>query len=324
MKAIIFENYGGPEVLQYVDLPKPTPESDEVLIKIQAASLNAADWHIMRGKPYFMRLTFGLTKPKYNRFGCDVAGIIEAVGEGVNEFKAGDEVFADVSGDFQGFGACSEYLCIKASQLVRKPKALSFKEAASVPLAGVSALQGLRKGAIKKGDNVLIVGASGGVGTYAVQLAKVMGAHVTAVCSTSKLEMVRSLGADEVIDYKKQDFTEMPEKYDFIFAVNGSRPLTDFKKVLKPKGRYVMCGGSNRQIFEVLFFGWFHSRKNGQSFTPVIAKYAKSDLAYLADLANQGKIKPMIDREYALCETAKGMAYLEEGHAVGKVVIEVA
>ena len=323
MKAIIFNNYGGPEVLEYVDLPKPTPNASEVLVKIQAASLNAADWHIMRGKPYFMRLTFGLTKPKYNRFGCDMAGVIEAVGEDVKDFQRGDEVLADVSGDFQGFGACSEYLCIKADQLVRKPEKLSFKEAAAVPLAGVSALQGLRKGAITAGDNVLIVGASGGVGTYAVQLAKVMGAHVTAVCSTTKVEMVRSLGADEVIDYKKQDFTELPEKYDFIFAVNGSRTLVDFKKALKPQGRYVMCGGSNRQIFEVLFFGWMHSRRNGKRFTPVIAKYAKDDLVYLADLANQGKIKPVIDREYSLADTSKAMTYLEEGHARGKVLIQV-
>lgn len=321
MKAILFKNYGGPEVLEYTDLPKPAPKPDEVLIRIHAASLNAADWHIMRGKPYFMRLTFGLIKPKYNRFGCDLAGVIEAVGSEVTDFEIGDAVLADVTGGFQGFGACSEYLSVNQNVLVRKPENITFEEAAAVPLAAVSALQGLRKGQLKPGKRILIVGASGGVGTYAVQLAKVMGTHVTAVCSTSKMELVRSLGADEVIDYKQHDFTLLPEKYDFVFAVNGSRSLTDYKKVLTPKGRYVMCGGSNRQIFEVLFFGWLYTSKNGQQMSPLIAKSSKDDLSYVTDLVEQRKVKPVIDRMYPLEETAEAMRYLEEGHARGKIII---
>ncbi|HCX22938.1 MAG: alcohol dehydrogenase [Flammeovirgaceae bacterium] len=323
MKAIIFENYGAPEVLQYVDLPKPEPASDEVLVKIYAAALNAADWHIMRGKPYFMRLTFGIRKPKYNRFGCDMAGVVEAVGANVTEFKPGDEVFGEVSGDFKGFGACSEYLVLKEDRLVHKPKNLTLEEAAAVPLAAISAYQGLKKGRLKPSEHILINGASGGVGTYAVQLAKAFGAHVTAVCSSSKVEMVKKLGADVVIDYTQVDFISAHERYDMVFAVNGSRALREYRKILKPQGRYVMCGGENRQLFEVMIAGKFYSSKDGQQFAPVIAKYAKSDLIELKQLIEEGKVRPVIDKVFSLKDTNKAMAYLEEGHARGKIVIQV-
>ncbi|MEQ8472031.1 MAG: NAD(P)-dependent alcohol dehydrogenase [Marinoscillum sp.] len=325
MKAIIFEHYGAPDVLKFVELDKPVPQPNEVLVKVNAAALNAADWHVMRGKPYFMRLMFGLTKPKINRFGCDLAGVVESVGEEVEDFKIGDEVYGEVTGkNFDGFGAFREYLCVSPEDLTIKPTNLSFEEAAAVPLAAMSALQGLRKGNLRAGEHLLINGASGGVGTYAVQLAKVIGAKVTAVCSTSKMDLVKSLGADEVIDYKAIDFVESGMLYDMIFAVNGTRPLMHYKKALKPQGRYVMCGGGNRQLFEVQFLGGILSKKNGQQFHTLMAKSQKEDMIFLKELIESGDLKPVIDRTYPLKETSKAMEYLEEGHARGKIVLHIA
>lgn len=325
MKAIIYERYGSPEVLQYVDQEKPTPKPNEVLVKIKAASLNAADWHIMRGKPYFMRLMFGLTKPKINRLGCDLAGVVEAVGKEVTDFRAGDEVYGDVAGsDFDGFGAFREYHCVKPESITTKPNNLTFEEASAVPLAAISALQGLRRGNLKSGEHLLINGASGGVGTYAVQLARGMGARVTAVCSTSKVDLVMSLGADEVIDYTKTDFTATDVLYDMILAVNGTLPLLRYKRALNAKGRYVMCGGGNRQLFEVLFLGGILSRRNGQQFRSLMAKSNQEDLTFLKGMIEAGKIKPVIDKTYSLSDTRHAMEYLEEGHARGKIVLKIA
>ena len=323
MKAIQFKNYGGPEVLEYVDLPNPTPGPNEVLVKIQAAALNAADWHIMRGTPYFMRLAFGLFKPKFTRLGCDLSGVVEAVGEEVTAFSVGDEVCGEVSGGEVGFGAFSEYLAVKPERLIHKPTNLSFEEAAALPLSAITAWQGLKKGGLTAGEEMLINGASGGVGTYVIQLAKALGAHVTAVCSTGKIDLVKELDADEVIDYTQTDFVQQDKQYDMVFAVNGSNSIKDYKKVLKPQGRYIMCGGENRQLFEVMIFGGFYSKKGGQQFHPVIAKYSKNDLEAIKKLVEAGKVKPVIDRTYSLRDVAKAMAYLEEGHARGKIVLTI-
>lgn len=323
MKAIVYTKYGSPDVLQFKEVEKPTPKEDEVLIKVHAASLNAADWHYMRADPTLMRLSSGLLKPKNSFLGADVAGRIEAVGRTVTQFKPGDEVFGDLSEC--GRGTFAEYVCASENALALKPTNLSFEEAAAVPLAAVTALQGLRdKGKIQPGQKVLINGASGGVGTYAVQIAKSFGAEVTAVCSTRNVDIVRSIGADHVIDYTQEDFTQNGHRYDLILAANGYHSISDYKRVLSPKGTYVMTGGAMAQLFEVMLKGPWISMTGSQKMGNMLAKPNKNDLAFMKELLEAGKVKPVIDRCYPLSQVADAIRYIEEGHAQGKVVITVA
>lgn len=323
MKAIVNETYGSPDVLQLKKVPMPTPKHGEVLVKIIAAAANAADWHLLRPDPFLVRLEMGLFKPNKTILGGDIAGVVEAVGAGVTMFKSGDAVYGDLSGC--GMGGYAEYASVPERYLAMKPTNLSFEQAAAIPMAGITALQGLRDaGKVQAGQKVLINGASGGVGTFAVQIAKALGAEVTAVCSTGKVEMVRSLGADYVIDYKKEDFTLGSEKYDLIVAANGYHTLWQYRRVLRPHGIYVMIGGTNAQIFQALLLGPLLSMMGRQQFKTVVAKPNRADLDLMRALVEEGKVTPMIDRRYPLSEVAEAIRYLERGHAQGKVVINVA
>ncbi|MBU2491415.1 MAG: NAD(P)-dependent alcohol dehydrogenase [Bacteroidetes bacterium] len=320
MKAIEYKKYGSPEVLELNEIEKPSPKDNEVLVKVLAASVNAADWHLMRGEPFMARLAFGLFKPKIQILGADVSGKVEAVGKNVKDLKPGDEVFGDVSES--GWGGFAEYVCADENAFILKPVNMSFEESAAVPLASVTALQALRdKGEIKQGKKVLINGASGGVGTFAVQIAKYFGAEVTSVCSTGNLEMVRALGADYVIDYTKEDFTKNGKSYDLILAANGYHPILDYKRALSSKGIYVITGGSMSQLYQALLLGPFLSSKNGKKMGNILMKPNKKDLIFMKDVIEMGKVKPVIDKEYSFYETAEAIRYLEEGHARGKVVI---
>jgi NADPH:quinone reductase-like Zn-dependent oxidoreductase len=323
MKAIVSTQYGSPDVLQLTEVEKPTPGDNEVLVKVHAASVNAGDWHLLRGKPFLMRLMgYGLLKPKYRILGSDIAGRIEAVGRNVKQFQAGDEVFGNTA--TSGFGDFAEYVSVPEDALVLKPTTLSFEEAAAVPQAALVALQGLRdKGQIKPGQKVLIYGASGGVGTFAVQIATSFGAEVTAVCSTRNLDMARSIGADHVIDYTKEDFTCNGQQYDLILAVNGYHSLFDYKRALRPRGRYVMTGGSSAQMFQAMLLGPLVSMTGRQKMGNSAHKPNQKDLVFMKELLEAGKVVPMIDRRYPFHETAEAIRYLEEGHARGKVVIMV-
>lgn len=320
MRAVLHTKYGPPDVLRLEDIPKPIPTDDEVLVRVHAASLNAVDWHILRAKPFPIRLMgMGLLRPKHKVLGADIAGQVEAVGKNVMQFKQGDNVFGELSGC--GWGAFAEYVCVPENVIASKPADISFEEAAATPLAAVTALQGLRdKGQIRTGKRVLIHGASGGVGTFAVQIAKAFGCEVTAVCSASKMNMVRSIGADHAIDYTKEDFTRSGQQYDLILAVNGYRSLFDYRRALSPKGIYVMAGGSGAQMFQALL-GPLISRPAGKKMRSVGMKSNKKDLIFIKDLLESGKVVPVIDRRYPLNETAEAIRYLEEGHALGKVVI---
>jgi len=319
MKAIVHAEYGPPDVLQLKEIEKPTPKDDEVLVEVHAASVNAADWHLMRGKPFLMRLMgFGLTKPKNKILGSDIAGRIEAVGRNVKQFQQDDEVFGNIQGGF------AEYVCARESALVLKSPNASFEEAAAVPLASITALQGLRdKGKIQPTQKVLINGASGGVGTFAVQIAKSFGAEVTAVCSTRNLDVVRSIGADHVIDYTKEDFTKNGQRYDLILGANGYRWISDYKRALAPKGTYVMTGGSMAQLFQAMLLGPWISMSGSKKMGNLLAKFNQKDLIFIKELLEAGKVKPVIDRRYPLSEVPEALGYLEEGHARGKIVITV-
>ncbi|GHB76510.1 NAD(P)-dependent alcohol dehydrogenase [Persicitalea jodogahamensis] len=326
MKAIVFTEYGSPDVLRHEEIDKPSPGNGEVLVRVLAASINAADWHLIRGKPLIARLSLGLLKPKHQVPGLDMSGRVEAVGRDVKQFKAGDEVFADLSAS--GFGAFAEYACVPEHLLALKPENLTFEESAALPCAAITALQALRdEGQLSAGKKVLINGASGGVGTFAVQIAKAFGAVVTAVGSTGKLDLLRALGADHVIDYTKQNFTilaaqENGPKYDLILAANGYHPILAYKRSLKPGGRYVMTGGTSAQLFQALFLGPLLSRK-GKKLGALLAKPGHQDLFFLKSLIETGKIKPVIERTYKLGEVPEAIRYLEEGHARGKLVITV-
>jgi NADPH:quinone reductase-like Zn-dependent oxidoreductase len=324
MKAMVYTEYGSPDVLHLTEVEKPTPKDDEVLVKVHAASVNAADWRLLRASPFLVRfMGGGLLKPKNTILGADVAGRVEAVGKNVQKFKPGDEVFGDMAA--HGNGAFAEYVAVSENALALKPTKLPFTSAASVPMAGVTALQGLRdKGQIQPGQKVLINGASGGVGTFAVQLAKYFGAEVTAVCSTSKLDMVRSLGADHVIDYTQADFTKNGQHYDLILAANGYHPIADYKRALSPRGIYVMAGGDTAQLFQALLLGPWMSMIGSKKMGAVSAKLNQQDLAFMGALLETGKVVPVIDRCYPLSETAEAIRYVEQGHAKGKVVITVA
>jgi len=321
MKAIVYTKYGPPDVLQLKEVEKPAPRDDEVLIKVHAASVNSWDWDLLRGTPFLARLG-GLLKPKYKILGADIAGRIEAVGRNAKQFQPGDEVFGDISGC--SWGGFAEYVCARENALALKPASMKFEEAAAVPAAAISALQGLRnKGQIQPGQKVLINGASGGVGTFAVQIAKYFGAEVTGVCSTRNLDMVRSIGADRVVDYTKEDFTKSGQSYDLILAVAGYHPISAYKRALSPKGIYVMCGGSNAQMFQGLLLGPWISMIGNKKMVALSAKPNKEDLVFIQELVEAGKVVPVIDRRYPLSQVAEAIRYLEKGHAQGKVVITV-
>jgi NADPH:quinone reductase-like Zn-dependent oxidoreductase len=323
MKAIVYTKYGSPDVLQLKDVDKPAPRDGEVLIEVYAASVNAYDWHFLTADIFLVRLMGGgLLKPKNTRLGADVAGRVEAVGKNAHQFQPGDEVFGDLAG--HGNGSFAEYVSAPERAFALKPANLSFEEAAAVPMAAVTALQGLRdEGHIHPGQRVLINGASGGVGTFAVQLAKYFGAEVTAACSTRNVDQARSLGADHVIDYTKEDVTRSGQQYDLILAANGYHSLSAYKRALTPKGIYIMAGGSKAQIFEAMLLGPWMSKSGGKKMGGVSAKPNQEDLNFVKGLLDAGKIVPVIDRRYALSETAEALRYLGEGHARGKVVITV-
>jgi len=317
MKAIVYRKYGSPDVLKCEEIEKPTAGDDEVLIKVRAASVNPLDWHLMRGKPLFVRLVIGgLRKPKITRPGRDVAGQVEAVGRNVTQFKPGDEVFGACKGAF------AEYVCAIEDKLALKPANISFEDAAAVPVAALTALQGLRdKGQIQLGQKVLVDGASGGVGTFAVQIAKSFGAEVTAVCSTRNVDTARSIGADHVIDYTQEDFTKNGQRYDLIIAANAYHSIFDYKRALSPKGIYVIAGGGGVQMLQAMFLGPLLSLIGSKKMCGFMAKVNKTDLVLLKDFLAAGKIVPVIDRRYPLSDVAEALRYLEEGHARGKVVI---
>ncbi len=326
MKAIVYCDYGSPDVLKLEDIERPVPNDDQVLVKVRAASVNPLDWHYMEGKPYLMRMGVGLRKPEDTRLGVDYAGTVEAVGKNpaaAGQFKAGDEVFGGKTGAF------AEYVCVRADRaIVLKPANLTFEQAASVPIAGITALQALRdKGKVQPGQKVLINGASGGVGTFAVQIAKSFGANVTGVCSTRNVDLVRSLGADQVIDYTKEDFTKGAQRYDVIVDNVANHSLSECRRVLNPKGKYVLIGGGgpNEQgligplarPIKAMVLSWFVSQKMGM----ILAELNQKDLTILGDLMQAGKVTPVIDRHYKLSEVPEAIRYLEQGHARGKVVI---
>jgi NADPH:quinone reductase-like Zn-dependent oxidoreductase len=322
MQTIVYRCYGSPDVLELVNVAKPTPAKDEVLVKVRAASVNPLDWHYLRGSPYFMRLGTGLGTPDIDRLGVDFAGTVEAVGSEVGRFEPGDEVFGGRTGAF------ADYVTVRESRAVAlKPANMSFAQAASVPIAGITALQALRdRGRIQPGQKVLINGASGGVGTFAVQIAKAFGAEVTGVCSTRNVELVRSIGADRVIDYTREDYTEGSERYDLIIDNVGNHSLSANRRVLGPEGVFVIVGGPKGNWLgplaapvKALLLSPFVEQEIGM----FVAELRQDDLTVLGDLMQAGKITPVLDRHYRLSEVPEAIRYSEEGHARGKIVIDL-
>jgi NADPH:quinone reductase-like Zn-dependent oxidoreductase len=321
MKAIVYTEYGSPDVLQLTEVAKPTPKDDEVLVSIRAAAVNPIDWHYMRGTPYVMRITAGLRGPKVTRLGIDVAGRVEAVGKNVTQFQPGVEVFGACR------GALAEYVCAPERALVLKPANITFEQAAAVPVAALSALQSLRdKGRIQQGQRVLINGASGGVGTFAVQIANVFGAEVTGVCSTRNVGMVQSIGAHRVIDYTQKDFTKSGERYDLILDTVGNHSLADCRRAMTTKGTLVLIGGPNKGRWLGPLAGVLRavvvSRFVSQRMLPFMAHLGKGDLMVIRELLEAGKVAPVIDRSYPLSDVPGAIRYLEEGHAKGKIVVK--
>jgi len=322
MKAIVFTEYGSPDVLQIKEIEKPIPRDDEVLIRVCAASVTFGDLALVRGEPFMARLWTGLRQPKYKIPGKEIAGRIEAVGKGVKQFQQGDDVYGDLSGF--GWGAFAEYVSVPEEALVLKPANLTFEQAATVPESAVVALQGLRdKGQIQPGEKVLIVGASGGIGTFAVQIAKSFGVEVTGVCSTRNLDMVRSIGADRVIDYTQEDFCQNGQHYDLILATAGYRPIFDYRRALNPRGIYVSTGGAMAQTIQAMLLGPWISMTGSKKMGSLMMQQNNHDLLFLNDLLEAGKVSPVIDRRYPLSEVAGAFRYYAEGHAQGKVVITV-
>jgi NADPH:quinone reductase-like Zn-dependent oxidoreductase len=311
MKAVVYNKKASPDRLIYCAIDKPVQKDDEVLIKIKAVSLNAADYRSMK---------MGLI-PKRKIFGADISGCVESVGKNATQFKPGDEVMGDLASF--GFGGCAEYVTVPERALIIKPSKISFEEAATLPMAALTALQALRdKGNIQKGYKVLIVGCAGGVGTFAIQLAKYFDTEVTGVCSTKNLQQSESLGADFVIDYTKENFAKKDKLYNLILGINGNYPLLAYRKCLGPNGIHVMVGGSIPQIFKSLLFGWLYSF-GSKKMRSLSAKANRDDLEFLATLLEHDKIKPIIDRRYSLDKTSEAMTYLSQGHSTGKVVINV-
>jgi len=316
MQAIVCTQYGRPlDVIQLKEVDQPTPTDNQVLVKVQAASINISDLAPIRGVFLARLLGTGLLRPKRTRIGADLAGRVEAVGKNVKQFQPGDDVFGDAP------GSLAEYACAREDLLVLKPANVTFEAAASVGVAATSALQGLRAGQIQPGQKVLVNGASGAVGTFAVQIAKSFGTEVTAVCSPQNLDQARALGADHVIDYTQADFTRNGQTYDLILAVNGYHSILDYRRALSPKGMCVVLGGL-AQVFQALLGGPLISKTGSRKIVFMgIAKLNQPDLVFLKELLETGKVKPMIDRRYPLSETAEAFCYLEEGHARGKIVI---
>jgi NADPH:quinone reductase-like Zn-dependent oxidoreductase len=321
MRAIVRETYGSPDVLELGETDKPELTDDGVLVRVRAASINAADWYELTGTPYVARMQMGLRKPKSNTLGVDFAGTVEAVGRDVTQLRPGDDVFGGRSGAF------AEYVCARKA-VVAKPAALTFEEAAAVPVAALTALQGLRdKGQLQPGQKVLINGASGGVGTFAVQIAKTLGAEVTGVCSTRNVDIARSLGADHVIDYTREDFTRSDRRYDLLLDIAGSRSWSECKRILNPKATLVIIGApkGNRTLGPLGHIAKVRlaSMPSSQRAVFLIAKFNMPDMLVLRDLLESGKVKPVIDRRHELNEIADAFRYLGEGHAQGKVVVTV-
>jgi NADPH:quinone reductase-like Zn-dependent oxidoreductase len=324
MKAIIYTTYGSPDVLQLNDVEKPTPKDNEVLVKVHAASANPLDWHLMRAEPFLARLENGLLKPKNTKLGADIAGRVEAVSRNVTQFQVGDEVFGAIF--INKLGGFAEYVCVPEELLALKPAKMTWEQAAAVPIAAFTALQGLRnKGQIQPGQKVLINGASGGVGTFAVQIAKSFGTEVTGVCSTRNVDMVRAIGADHVIDYTQADFTKNGQRYDLIFDAVGNRSVSDYKRTLSPNGICAVAGFTTlSRLFQVIFLGAWVSKTGSKKIGMMdTAKPNQKDLAFLKELLEAGKVVPVIDRTYPLREVPEALRYLEAGHARGKVVITV-
>ena len=324
MKAVLFTKYGSPDFLQLKEIPQPTPADNEVLIKVQAASVNSWDWELLKGTPFVNRLMFGILRPKkINILGCDVAGCIEAVGKNVTQFQTGDAVFGDLSKG--GWGGFAEYVCARENELTLKPANITFEQAAAIPQAGLLALQGLLKGKIqteqhKPGQKVLINGASGGSGSFAVQIARSFGAEVTGVCSRQKMEFVRSMGADHVIDYSQEDFTKNGQHYDLIIDAQAYHSIFDYKRALSPKGIYIMHGGSTAIVNQLLFLGPWISMIGNKKMGVLLHKPNK-DMALMIELLEAGNVVPVIDRCYPLNEVAEALRYFGEKRAKGKVVI---
>jgi 2-desacetyl-2-hydroxyethyl bacteriochlorophyllide A dehydrogenase len=322
MKAIVQTEYGSPDVLSLQEVDKPVVPDNGVLVQVRAASVNAGDWHLMRGTPFPIRLFGGILKPKIKTLGMDVAGRVEAVGKDVTQFQAGDEVFGDLSEC--GFGAFAEYVCVTESALVPKPANISFEQAATIPVAALAALQGLRDcGQIKSGQKVLINGASGGVGLFAVQIAKAFGAEVTAVCSTHKMEMMKSIGADYNIDYTQTDVTKNGQQYDLILDAAAYRSVFDYAPILKTDGTYVLVGGSTARFFQVMLFGSAIARIMHRKVKCLASKPNRSDLMILKDPIEAGKIVPFIDRTYSLSEVPTAIRQLEQRQVRGKIAISI-
>jgi len=322
MKAIVYEKYGPPDVLELKEVEKPIPKDNEVLVEVHAASVNDWDWGLLRGKPFVNRLVVsGLLKPKIKILGGDIAGRVEAVGRNVNRFKPGDEVFGDLSGC--GFGAFAEYVCARENALVLKPASMTFEEAAAIPQGGVLALWGLRdKGKIQPGQKVLINGAGGGAGTFAVQIAKSFGVEVTGVDSTRKLDIMRSIGADHVIDYTQEDFTKNGQYYDWILDFAGYHSIVSYSRALSPKGIYVMVGGSAAIFLQILFLGPLISMIGNKKMGLLMHKPNKG-LDFVKELFEAGKVRPIIDKCYPLSEVPEALRYFGKGHNRGKIVITV-
>lgn len=320
MKAVVYTKYGSPDVLQLKEVAKPAPGDDEVLAKVHAVSANAMDWHLMRGKPFLARLLIGFPRPKNSILGSDIAGRVEAVGKNATQFQPGDEVFGGL-----GHGGFAEHVSVRENRLLLKPANTSFEAAAAVPVAAITALQALRdKGQIRPGQKVLINGASGGVGTFAVQLAKSFGTEVTGVCSTRNLDMVRGIGADYVIDYTQEDFTRNGRQYDLIIDIAANHSVSDYKRALSPQGICVMTGFSTMfHMFRSMLLGSWASRTGSKKFVRFTAELYRKDLVLLKELLEAGKVLPVIDRRYPLSEVAEAMRYFGEEHARAKVIITV-
>jgi NADPH:quinone reductase-like Zn-dependent oxidoreductase len=323
MKAIVYRCYGSPEVLKLEQIPQPPPADNRMLVRVRAASVNPLDWHYMRGEPYFMRPGSGIGAPNSSAMGVDFAGTVVSVGKNVTRFKPGDEVFGGRDGAFAEYVSVAE----KGSVAI-KPANISFEQAAAVPIAAVTALQALRdKGKLQSGQAVLINGASGGVGTYAVQIAKSMGANVTGVCSTRNLSLVKSIGADAVIDYTREDFTQGSQRYDLIIDTVGSHSLSEYRRVLNPHGSLVIVGSQDKGrwlgALTGLIHAWLYRPFVSQNFVFILADLNAADLATLRDMLQSGKITTVIDRRYALNEVPEAIRYVEQGHARGKVVVIV-
>ncbi len=319
MKAIQFHRYGGPEVLQLVEAPRSTVDDGHVLVRVRAASLNAMDWHLMRGSPFLVRLTGGLLHPKDPRVGVDFSGTVESIGNGVTEFRPGDEVFGGAS------GSCGEYVTADAHRVVLKPPFLSHEAAASLPLASITAIQALRdSGHLRPGERVLINGAGGGVGTFAVQIAKALGAHVTASTTPENAAMVRSIGADEVFDYTREDFARGGERFDVILDTAPRHSVSAYKRALRPGGRCVIVGwGGTFRLVALLLRGKMTRTSAGKRVGMFVAKRTREDLLAVRELAIEGKVVPVLDRQFTLSEAPEAMRYLETETARGKIVVSL-